>query len=140
MLRQAISTPSRAAGSAIRVAARRPIARTQFLQTQLQATRTIAPQRPAARWYSSEPAKEAETKTNGDDAAKTNGQESEVNAIKKQLEDKDLEARDWKVRIIHPSSSTFPPSLKPTQPSPRRTSITAPSPTSATSKSAPSAR
>jgi len=98
MLRQAISTPSRAVGSAVRVAARRPVARTQFLQTQLQAARTIAPQRAAARWYSSEPAKEAEAKTNGDDAAKSNGQVSEVDAIKKQLEEKDAEARDWKVR------------------------------------------
>ncbi|KAM7206327.1 GrpE domain containing protein [Rhypophila sp. PSN 637] len=108
MLRQTVSNSSRAVSSAVRAASRRPItARTPIIQTQLQAAHAIAPQRATTRWYSSEPAKEGETtKTNGDEkpAANENGngnaQESELDALKKKLEAKDAEARDWKDKYL----------------------------------------
>lgn len=63
----------------------------------------------STRWYTSEPAKEGEAAktSNGDEANKSNGngngQESELDVLKKQLEAKDAEARDWKVRTFSTS-------------------------------------
>ncbi|KAM7208476.1 GrpE domain containing protein [Naviculisporaceae sp. PSN 640] len=107
MLRQTVSNSSRAAGSALRAATRRQLsARPQFLQTQIQAARAIAPQRATARWYSSEPAKEGEaakeeaTKSNENGNGNGSGQESELDTLKKQLEAKDAELRDWKDKYL----------------------------------------
>ncbi|KAK0634984.1 GrpE-domain-containing protein [Bombardia bombarda] len=103
MLRQVLSTPSKAASSTLRLAAQRPLARPQFFKAQSLSARAIAPQTP--RWYSSETPKAdasaaTETKTNGDEASKTNGEDTEVASLKKQLEAKDAEARNWKDQFM----------------------------------------
>ncbi|KAK3315359.1 GrpE-domain-containing protein [Apodospora peruviana] len=101
MLRQVISRPSRTVGSAVRASAQSQIlSRPQFYQTPLHAARAIAPQRATARWYSDEPAKDSEAKTNGDEAAKTSAEDLDLATIKKQLEAKDAEARDWKDKYL----------------------------------------
>ena len=95
MLRQTVSATSRALRSTARLGTQRQtISRAQSFQTPLAtAARTIAPR---TRWYSSEAAKE-----NGEAAKKAEGEgeaESPEAALKKQLEAKDAEARDMKVR------------------------------------------
>lgn len=92
MLRTALTRSSKALCSGARVAAQRPVASQIF---QMQAARTAAPQlRSAARWYSAE----AEGEKKADEGAKQNeGETDEVAALKKQLEAKDAEAREWKV-------------------------------------------
>ncbi len=99
MLRQALSGPSRALGSNLRTAAQRPLLRTPFRQAPvLSLTRAVQPS--AARWYSAEAesgkeaAKDAaESKAPAGEQAKETPEE----ALKKQLEAKDAELRDWKV-------------------------------------------
>ena len=108
MLRQALSGPSRALGSNLRSAAQRPLLRTPFRQAPiLPVTRAVQPS--AARWYSAEtesgkePAKDgAESKAPAGEQAKETPEE----ALKKQLEAKDAELRDWKVCL-----SPLPPAL-----------------------------
>lgn len=93
MLRTALTRSSRALCSGTRVAAQRPIASQIF---QMQAARTAAPQlRSAARWYSAE----AEGQKKADEGAEKKEGEADdgVAALKKQLEAKDAEAREWKV-------------------------------------------
>ena len=93
MLRTALTRSSRALCSGARVAAQRPIA-SQIVQ--MQAARTAAPQlRAAARWYSAE----AEGEKKAEEGAKEGEANDEVAALKKQLEAKDAEAREWKVSL-----------------------------------------
>ncbi|KAK3387628.1 GrpE-domain-containing protein [Podospora didyma] len=93
MFRQTISTPSRAIGSSLRLAAQRQVARPQFYRAPAAATGAIA-LRP--RFYSSEAeTKEGEVK----DASATEANDAEA-ALKKQLEAKDAEARDWKDKYL----------------------------------------
>ncbi|EAA27729.1 hypothetical protein GE21DRAFT_3471 [Neurospora crassa] len=95
MLRTALTRSSRALCSGARVAAQRPIASQIF---QMQAARTAAPQlRSAARWYSAE----AEGEKKADEGAEQKeGETDEVAALKKQLEAKDAEAREWKDKCL----------------------------------------
>ncbi|KAK3683672.1 GrpE-domain-containing protein [Podospora appendiculata] len=98
MLRNALSAPSRAVRSSLRLSAQTPLPRPQF---QSMAARA-APL--SARWYgsetdsaskTSEAAAEATTNGNGNG----NGAD-EVAAVKKQLEAKDAEAREWKDKYL----------------------------------------
>ncbi|KAK3371682.1 GrpE-domain-containing protein [Lasiosphaeria ovina] len=108
MLRQTLSTPSRAIGSSLRLVAQRPVARPQFYRAPLAAaaaaTRSVAPialQR--ARWYSSEaePSKDADAKdaSKAEESAKSETDSVEA-TLRKQLEAKDVEARDWKDKFL----------------------------------------
>lgn len=106
MLRQALRTPSRAVRSAFQVPSRRPLLPRAELQF-----RPIAAQSPlgrtalAARHYSTEqqPAGEG-AKADAEPKAASEGTEgsavSEAEAtLKKQVETKEKEALDWKVRF-----------------------------------------
>lgn len=94
MLRQSISTTSRALRATARFGTQRQaIAVAQRAQTPLAAARTIAPR---TRWYSSET---DATKKNGEEAKKEGEAETPEAALKKQLEAKEAEVRDLKVRI-----------------------------------------
>lgn len=98
MFRQAIATSSRALRTAPRVAAR-PFIQTQFQSAPAFALRSIQPS--ASRWYSdakeSESAKTEESKTEDKTA---NGESDAVAELKKSLEAKDAEARDWKDKCL----------------------------------------
>ena len=106
MLRQTLSSPSRTLASGLRTAAQRQISRRQFLIAPIAAApRSVGLQQPQqrARWYSdnTDAPKAAETKEE-EGAAK----EDPLAAIKKQLEAKDAEVRDWKVCCFF---SAYPP-------------------------------
>jgi len=83
----------------LRLAAQRPVARPQFAPAQIMATRAVVP-RCAARFYSDDAKAGSESKTNGDAAPKAEGEPSELETVKKQLEAKDAEARDWKDKYL----------------------------------------
>lgn len=92
MLRQALSSSSRALRSAPRFAATSPLARPQF-QSAAPAWSIKAAQPIAARWYSD--AKEAKPAEEAKD-----GEKKEVDPLaelKKSLEAKEAEVLDWKV-------------------------------------------
>jgi len=95
MFRHALSAPSKAISSSFRLAAQRPIVRSQLLAAPIAASRTVGLQQ-RARWYSD--SKEAEAK----EAAKEEGdaKEDPEAALRKQLEAKDAEARDWKDKCM----------------------------------------
>jgi molecular chaperone GrpE len=94
MLRQSISTTSKALRATARLGTQRQtIALAQRHQTPLVAARAIAPR---TRWYSSET---DAAKKNGEEAKKEGEAESPEAALKKQLEAKEVEVRDLKVRI-----------------------------------------
>lgn len=97
MLRQALSTSSRALRSAPRLAASKPLLRPQF-QTAPSTFSCRAAQPAVARWYSD--AKEAPaTDAKDKPEAKEEGGESDaLSELKKALEAKDEEAKEWKVR------------------------------------------
>ncbi|KAG7294363.1 hypothetical protein NEMBOFW57_004434 [Staphylotrichum longicolle] len=95
MLRQSISTTSRALRATARFGTQRQaIAVAQRSQTPLAAARTIAPR---TRWYSSET---DATKKNGEEAKKEGEAETPEAALKKQLEAKEAEVRDLKDRYL----------------------------------------
>ncbi|KAK9441943.1 mitochondrial co-chaperone GrpE [Metarhizium brunneum] len=100
MLRQAFSTSSRALRSAPRLAASQPLLRTQF-QRAPAAWSSRAAQPAVARWYSD--AKEAPAE--GEKVEKSEAKEEAVETdavaeLKKSLEAKDAEARDWKDKCM----------------------------------------
>lgn len=102
MLRQVISSvPARAARSGIRLAARQAPSRAQVFTQPLIPARAAQPS--FMRWYSaeSEPAKEA-AKESAEGRPEGESQEAAdpEAALKKQLEAKDAEARDWKVCLF----------------------------------------
>jgi molecular chaperone GrpE len=97
MFRQTLSAPSKAISAGLRLAAQRPIVRAQLFAAPIAASRTVGLQQ-RARWYSESKdaeAKEAEPK----EAAKEEGEAKETPeaALRKQLEAKEAEVRDWKV-------------------------------------------
>lgn len=95
MLRQALSTSSRALRCAApKISANQPLLRPQF--------RTVAPayslraaQPTVARWYSD--AKEAPKEEANEEAKSDNGESDPVAELKKALEAKETETREWKV-------------------------------------------
>ncbi|KAF7542325.1 hypothetical protein G7Z17_g11668 [Cylindrodendrum hubeiense] len=100
MFRQAISTSSRALRAAPRAAATRPFVQAQFQSTPAFTLRAAQPA--VSRWYSdakeSESAKPAEE---AKEAAKEAATEPDAVAeLKKALETKDAEARDWKDKCL----------------------------------------
>jgi molecular chaperone GrpE len=103
MLRQSLAAPVRALRSGVRIAARQPISRTQFIQFPSRTSQAIATSYP--RWYSAEAgsaAKAEGAKANGEaetaeGSGKTEAQDAEA-ALKKQLEAKEAEVLDLKVR------------------------------------------
>ncbi|KFG80617.1 mitochondrial co-chaperone GrpE [Metarhizium anisopliae] len=100
MLRQAFSTSSRALRSAPRLAASQPLLRTQF-QRAPAAWSSRAAQPAVARWYSD--AKEAPAegeKAEKSEAKEEAGETDTVAELKKSLEAKDAEARDWKDKCM----------------------------------------
>lgn len=101
MFRQAFSSSSRALRSAPRIAATKPFARPQFVSAP--AFRSRAAQPVSSRWYSDAKEAEAEAAKPAEEAKSEekqgNGEQDPVVELKKQLEAKDTEARDWKVRI-----------------------------------------
>ncbi|KJK80954.1 hypothetical protein H634G_03487 [Metarhizium anisopliae BRIP 53293] len=100
MLRQAFSTSSRALRSAPRLAASQPLLRTQF-QRAPAAWSSRATQPAVARWYSD--AKEAPAegeKAEKSEAKEEAGETDTVTELKKSLEAKDAEARDWKDKCM----------------------------------------
>lgn len=105
MFRHALSSSSRTLRSAAVAAPRLPTSQTQLLSPRL-AFSAVAPRtiRPAVgvRWYSD--AKEAASEGAKADEAKAegNGEADPLAELKKQLETKDAEARDWKVSTSSP--------------------------------------
>lgn len=107
MLRQAFSTSSRALRSATRIAANQPTLRTPFHNAPpAWSLRTTQQTQPGlARWYSDaketpaegEKAEKAETAENTE-AEEGAGEPDALTELKKQLETKEAEVRDWKVR------------------------------------------
>ncbi|TWU78724.1 Mitochondrial matrix cochaperone [Metarhizium rileyi] len=97
MLRQAFSTSSRALRSASRLTASQPLLRTQ-IQNAPAAWSLRAAQPVIARWYSDakEAPAEGEKAEAKDDAPETDA----VAELKKSLEAKDAEARDWKDKCM----------------------------------------
>ncbi|KAK4098260.1 GrpE-domain-containing protein [Parathielavia hyrcaniae] len=95
MLRQTISTTSRALRSTARLSTPRPTSSLpQLYQTSFATVRTIAPR---TRWYSSET---DAAKNNGEEAKKEAEVESPEAAFKKQLEAKDAEVRELKDKYL----------------------------------------
>ena len=97
MLRQAFSTSSRALRSAPRFAVKQPLLRPQ-IQNAPAAWSSRAAQPTVARWYSD--AKEAPAEPQGEKASgssEANGDADALSELKKTLETKEAEARDWKV-------------------------------------------
>jgi hypothetical protein len=88
MLRQVLSVPSRAARSSLRQI---PVARPQFYQIPAISSRIAQPS--VTRWYSAE----AESTPKEGEAAKEPEASDPVAELKKQLEAKEAEVRDWKV-------------------------------------------
>jgi molecular chaperone GrpE len=107
MFRQAFSTSSRSLRSV--AAPRLPSTQTTLLAPRLRFAAASRNARPAAgvRWYSD--AKEAETEGAKAEEAKKegNGEADPVAELKKQLEAKETEAREWKVSN-RSSYSTLP--------------------------------
>ncbi|KAK3946414.1 GrpE protein [Diplogelasinospora grovesii] len=99
MFRQAIATPSRAISSTLRTAAQRPLSRPQFFQAPSIAARAIALQRPS-RWYSSETDSKATDASESKPAEGEAAKEDAEAALKKQLEAKEAEVRDWKDKFM----------------------------------------
>lgn len=107
MFRQAIAASSRALRSTPSVAASRAVLRPR-LQTAAPAVSIRSFQPAASRWYSeskeskesteSKEAPKAEEKAEAKEGEK-NGESDAVAQLKKDLEAKDAEACDWKVRI-----------------------------------------
>lgn len=95
MLRQALTNGARATRSVARASstASASLARPQFQSAPIFRLRAAQPA--AARWYSSEKADEAPKEG---EAAKEGAAESELDVCKKNLEAKEKEALDWKVR------------------------------------------
>jgi hypothetical protein len=110
---------------------RQTIALAQSYQTPFAAAQTIAPR---SRWYSSET---DAAKKNGEEAKNNGEAESPEAALKKQLEAKDAEVRDLKVSSSSDTNACTTPML---MRQPCRTATSAPSPTSATCKTATRAR
>ncbi|KAK5661470.1 hypothetical protein OQA88_11372 [Cercophora sp. LCS_1] len=97
MLRQSLSAPTRTLSSSVRLAAQRQISRPQFFRAPLVASRATAlQQRP--RWYSDQP----EAPKEASEAKPTEGAEKEdpEAALKKPLEAKEAEIRDWKDKYM----------------------------------------
>lgn len=94
MFRQAFSTSSRALRSAPRLAANQPLLRTQF-QAAPAAFSLRTAQPAVARWYSD--AKENAAEGEKAEAKEGSGETDAVAELKKNLEAKDAEAREWKV-------------------------------------------
>ena len=94
MLRQAVATFPRALRTAPRLSATSAAVRTQ-LQTPAASLRVFQPA--ASRWYSE--AKDTE----GEKASTTEetGATDEISELKKNLEAKETEAREWKVGAAH---------------------------------------
>jgi molecular chaperone GrpE len=113
MLRQALATSSRALRSTPTIAASRAFLRPQ-IQNAAPAISIRAFQPIASRWYSENkeatetkeaPAaaeQKAEEKTESSEGDK-NGETDAVAQLKKEIEAKDKEARDWKVCFFPPS-------------------------------------
>ncbi|KAG5920748.1 hypothetical protein E4U61_007548 [Claviceps capensis] len=109
MLRQAFSTSSRALRSATRIATNQPTLRTPFHNAPATwSLRTTQQAQPGlARWYSDakEPPAEGEKAEKAETAEKTEAEEGagEPDALaelKKQLETKEAEVRDWKDKCM----------------------------------------
>ncbi|PON25919.1 hypothetical protein TGAM01_v205357 [Trichoderma gamsii] len=105
MFRQAIATSSRALRSTPSIAASRAVLRPQF-QTAAPAVSIRSFQPAASRWYSeskesteSKEAPKAEEKAEAKEGEK-NGETDAVTQLKKDLEAKDAEARDWKDKCL----------------------------------------
>lgn len=91
MMRRAFTTSTRALRS------NSPLLRQPFLQTSpIFSSRAIQPA--ASRWYSDAKESPAEGAKSEQAEAKQNGESDAVAELKKALEAKDAEARDWKVR------------------------------------------
>ncbi|EHK49064.1 hypothetical protein TRIATDRAFT_281055 [Trichoderma atroviride IMI 206040] len=105
MFRQAIAASSRALRSTPGIAASRAVLRPQF-QTAAPAVSIRSFQPAASRWYSetkesteSKEAPKAEEKAEAKEGEK-NGEADAVAQLKKDLEAKDAEARDWKDKCL----------------------------------------
>lgn len=97
MLRQALTTSSRALRSAPRLGANQPLLRTQFQNNAPAAWSIRAAQPTVARWYSDAKEAPAEGEKAETEAKEGAGETDAVAELKKSLEAKDAEARDWKV-------------------------------------------
>ena len=97
MLRQALSASSRALRAAPRLPAAARFSRPQFQTTPSFSLRALQPS--ASRWYSESKEQPAENQTSEKtEANEENGEADPLAELKKNLEAKDAEARDWKVR------------------------------------------
>ena len=98
MLRQALSTSTRALRSAPRLAASKPLPRPQF-QTAPSTFLLRAAQPAVVRWYSDAKEAPAEEAKENAEAKEAGGESDAVAELKKALEAKDNEAKEWKVRF-----------------------------------------
>ncbi|KAL6855190.1 GrpE, mitochondrial [Amphichorda felina] len=98
MFRNAISTSSRALRSAApKISANQPLLRPQF-RTAAPAYTSRAAQPAVARWYSD--AKEAAKEEAKEESKEGNGEADPVAELKKSLEAKEAEAREWKDKCM----------------------------------------
>ncbi|EEU47972.1 uncharacterized protein NECHADRAFT_98880 [Fusarium vanettenii 77-13-4] len=104
MFRQAVTASSRALRAAPRAAAPRPFIQSQFQSAPAFTLRAAQPA--VSRWYSdakesdsAKPAEEAKTESKKDEKS-TNGETDAVAELKKALEAKETEARDWKDKCL----------------------------------------
>jgi molecular chaperone GrpE len=95
MIQRTLLRQTRALSSSIRSAPRAPLTRSQFLPANRLAARPLA----SSRWYATEP----EAKNDGEAAAAAEGkaEEKTEDPVKKELEAKDKEIVDLKVRARH---------------------------------------
>ena len=110
MFRHAIATSSRALRAAPKVAVPRP-----FIQSQFQAAPafTFRSAQPAvSRWYSdakeseAKPTEEAKSETKSEEKP-AEGENAEVAQLKKDLQARDVEVKDWKVCGDRKASNCF---------------------------------
>ncbi|POR38997.1 Nucleotide exchange factor GrpE [Tolypocladium paradoxum] len=99
MLRQALSTSSRALRSAPRLAASKPLARPQ-LQTAPSTLARRAAQPAVVRWYSDAREAPAEGAADKAEAKEEDGEPDALSELKKALEAKETEAKEWKDKCL----------------------------------------
>ncbi|KAH8907107.1 GrpE-domain-containing protein [Coniochaeta sp. PMI_546] len=97
MLRQALSAPSRAARSSLRIATQARLSRPQFYQIPSIATRAAQPS--VARWYSAESESTSKEAAEAVKEGEAIAAEAEA-ALKKQLEQKEAEIKEWKDKFM----------------------------------------
>jgi len=109
MLRQVLSSSSRALRSAPRLAAGKPMLRPQFQSAMPSPLVARAAQPSVARWYSEAKEAPAEGEKDKPEAKEEAGEADALSELKKTLETKENEAKEWKVRAPCPVANNHRP-------------------------------